>query len=231
MDVISLGGSIVAPDAVDVGFVVQFRAMIQAQVEARKARFVLVVGGGAPARAYQAAAREAATGGGVALSHEAQDWIGVMATRLNAELIKAVMGPLCVDPVVLDPTADPAGNGSVTVAAGWKPGFSTDYDAVVLADRLGAHRIINLSNIAHVYDADPKTNPDAKPVETMSWATLVAMVGTDWVPGANAPFDPVATRRAADLGLTLVVAGGRDVANTQRILNGEDFVGTTVTPS
>jgi uridylate kinase len=116
------------------------------------------------------------------------------------------------------------------MAAGWKPGFSTDYDSVILAERFGAGRILMLSNIPRVYDSDPKINPDARPLDRLSWDEYRRMAGGTWKPGANVPFDPVATVRAAEAGLTVVAAAGRDLANLEAILSGADFVGTVISP-
>ena len=93
------------------------------------------------------------------------------------------------------------------VAAGWKPGWSTDFDAVVLAEKFGADTVINLSNISKVYSADPKLDPEAVPFDRMSWSELKKLVGDTWIPGKNVPFDPVATERAAALRLTVITAG------------------------
>ena len=55
-------------------------------------------------------------------------------------------------------------------------------------------------------------------------------MGEEWVPGKNTPFDPVATRRAAELGMTVIAADGRDLANLEALLDGRPFVGTTIRP-
>ena len=224
--VISLGGSIVAPDRVDEQFLLNFAALIRSFIENdEKQRFILVVGGGGPARAWQKAYR--AINGSLSKDEEA-DWIGIMATRLNAQLIKAVMGEWCTQEVVIDPTQVDPFIGRVMVAAGWKPGFSTDYDAVLLAERFQAPMIINLSNIEKVYTADPKTNPEAKPLDRISWADFKSLVGDDWVPGINLPFDPVASRHAAKIGLKIICAAGKNLENLSKILKGEPFTGTTI---
>jgi uridylate kinase len=226
--VISLGGSIVAPEGPDAAYVAAFAALAREYLAAEpERRLVIVVGGGGPARRWQLAYREA---GGPSEDHEAQDWIGVMATRLNAQLVKAVFGPLCPQDVVTDPTAVSIFMGRVLVAAGWKPGFSTDFDATLLAERFGATRVLNLSNIEKVYDDDPRKNPGAKPIDSISWAGFRAIVGDEWSPGKNAPFDPIASKKAAELGLEVVCASGRDLANLRRILAGESFVGTVIGP-
>jgi uridylate kinase len=224
--VLSLGGSIVAPDGVDERFVKDFVEIIRGCIEAdEKRRFILVVGGGGPARQWQRAYHAVS---GTAATDEEADWIGVMATRLNAQLIKAVMGEWCAQDVVTDPTQVDPLTGRVLVAAGWKPGFSSDYDAVLLAERFQADAVINLSNIEKVYTDDPKKNPNAKPIDTISWADFRAMVGEEWTPGKNVPFDPVASRHAAKIGLKVICAAGKNLENLKKILSGEPFTGTTI---
>ncbi len=231
--VISLGGSIVAPQEPDAGFISSFHKLAVEYLEAADdRRLIIVVGGGGPARIWQKALRDAA---GPAMESpeaaSAQDWIGIMATRLNAQLIKAVFGALCPQDVVIDPTAVNIFMGRIMVAAGWKPGFSTDNDAVLLAEKFGADEVLNLSNIAKVYTDDPRTNPAAKPIDTISWADFRKIVGDSWTPGKNLPFDPVATKRAAELKLRVVCAAGRDLDNLRAILEGrEKFTGTVIGP-
>ena len=128
-----------------------------------------------------------------------------------------------------NPTAeDVSFSGRILVAGGWKPGFSTDTDAVYLAKRFGAKLVINLSNIAKVFTDDPRKNPDAKPIDSISWADFRAMVGDEWVPGKNAPFDPIASKLAQEAGIRVICADGRNTENTLSILRGESFEGTVI---
>jgi len=223
--VISLGGSIVAPDDVDVEFLKKFVSLIRSFIEADMDRhFIFVVGGGAPARRYQNAYREITDN----IKNDEADWIGIMATRLNAQLIRALMSEWCAQEVVTNPCEVEPLTGRVLVAAGWKPGFSTDYDAVLLAERFGADMVINLSNIEKVYTADPKKDPDARPIDKISWKDFRAITGDEWVPGKNVPFDPVASRHSEKIGLKVICAGGKDLENLGKILRGESFVGTEI---
>jgi uridylate kinase len=224
--VISLGGSIVAPGNADGQFLKQFSNLIRGLIEENsERRFIFVVGGGGPARIWQDAYREAC---GDSALHEDADWIGIMATRLNAQLVKAVMAGLCCQDVVTDPTCAEPLKGNVLVAAGWKPGFSSDNDAVLLAERFNAKTVINLSNIEKVYTADPKKDPAARPLDHISWDDFRAMIGDEWVPGKNVPFDPVASRHAHEIGLKVICAAGRNLENLKKIICGGDFTGTTI---
>jgi uridylate kinase len=225
--VISLGGSIIVPDKVDSNFLLAFRAAILEYLE-RKAdsRLIIVCGGGAPAREYQRAYRAVVP----EADADVLDWIGIAATRLNAELLRQLFRELCLEQVITDPTAVSVFPGRILVAAGWKPGFSTDNDAVLLAERFQADTLLNLSNIVKVYTADPKTDPDARPLDSISWKEFQKLVGDTWKPGINVPFDPVATEKAARLKLRVIVAGGRNIDNLKKILYEEKFEGTVIGP-
>ena len=238
--VLSVGGSIIAPDQPDTTFLTKFLRMTVSWLNvSQDRRLILVAGGGAPARVYQAAYRKVCAGKGLLIAglsksttqseNTEADWIGVMATRLNAELLRACYGAIAFEKVITNPLEAPADwRENVMVAAGWKPGFSSDNDAVLLAEKYGADTVVNLSNIAQVYTDDPKKNPDAEPLDRISWADFRKMVGDDWQPGLNVPFDPVASQKAEALGLTVICADGHDVDNTRAILNGNPFIGTTI---
>lgn len=227
--VLSVGGSIIAPDKPDAEFIRSFISLIRAYLaEDPRRKLIIVAGGGAPARIYQEAYRNIL--GEEADSEAEQDWIGIAATRLNARLMKGVFKELAPDEVVTDPSADFNFTGRVLLAAGWKPGFSTDNDAVVLAERFKADTVINLSNISKIYSGDPKTDPDAVPLDSISWKEFRAMVGDRWIPGRNLPFDPVAARLGEKIGLQVITAAGKDIENIRNILYGETFEGSIIHP-
>ena len=226
--VLSVGGSIVAPEYPDVEFVGKFAEMIKDYLSSHKGdKLIFVVGGGGPARIYQKAFRDV-TGTAPDAGTDAADWIGIMATRLNAQFVKACFGDLCKEAVVTDPTQAKAFTGSILLAAGWKPGFSTDNDAVLLAEKFGADTVVNLSNIEKVYTDDPRKNPDAKPLDNISWADFRKMVGDEWTPGKNCPFDPIASKKAESMGLKVICAGGKNLDNIRAILEGKNYTGTTI---
>ena len=226
--VLSVGGSIVAPEYPDTDFVSNFVSMVKDFLSKNPDdRLILVVGGGGPARIYQKAFREV-TGTAESDGTDAADWIGIMATRLNAQFVKACFGDLCKEAVVTDPTVAKDFTGRILLAAGWKPGFSTDNDAVLLAEKFGADTVVNLSNIEKVYTDDPRKNPEAKPLDEISWADFRKMVGDEWVPGKNCPFDPIASKKAQEMGLVVICAGGKNIENTRAILEGKAYTGTTI---
>ncbi|MEK9178433.1 MAG: UMP kinase, partial [Patescibacteria group bacterium] len=92
----------------------------------------------------------------------------------------------------------------------------------------GAKSVVNLSNIDQVYDEDPRKNGNAIPIDKVSWPKFRKIVGDEWIPGMNSPFDPVAAKKAEELGIKVVIMNGKDFENIERYFKGEDFVGTTV---
>lgn len=222
MHVISLGGSIVVPDTIDTAFLSSFKRMVERRVEEGH-RFVIIVGGGKPARLYQDGLKEIGIDDNASL-----DWVGIAATRMNAELLRLAFGKLAYERVVIDPTVTPTTDKSVIIGAGWKPGWSTDYVSVVLAHALGAKHVANLSNIDFVYETDPRTNPDAKKFETLPWADYRALIPAIWTPGFSAPFDPVASAFADEHRIEVAIMNGKNLDNLEQYLDGNTFTGTRI---
>nr|WP_212603987.1 UMP kinase [Entomospira nematocera] len=221
----SLGGSLVSPDGVDVEFLGKFNRLIREYLEKDTQRkVIIVVGGGAPAREYQQAARTLRSD----VHNDELDWIGIAATKLNAQLIKTMFYDLCLEPVVQNPEIDAFSQGRILVGAGWKPGFSSDYDAAVLAHRFGSEILVNLSNISYVYSADPQKDANARPLKNMTWGELTELVGDSWTPGSNLPFDPIAAKFAREHTLRVIVANGKNIENLESILLDKPYEGTLI---
>ena len=222
--ILSVGGSLIVPKAgIDVTFLRDLKKLILKHTKLGK-RFVIVVGGGMTARNYQTAAK-----GVGKLTADDADWLGIHATRLNGHLLRTVFRDVAYPIMIKDPSRPIQNwNEPVLIAAGWKPGWSTDYVATRLAKRLKASTIINLSNIDYVYDKDPNKYKDAKRIETISWKAFREIVGDTWDPGMNVPFDPVASRLADQNGMTVEIVNGSNIKNLDRILSGKSFIGTKI---
>ncbi|MBW2353412.1 MAG: UMP kinase [Deltaproteobacteria bacterium] len=217
--VISLGGSIIVPDGVDIPFLKEFRRII---LDLAEMRFIIICGGGRVCREYQDAARELAQ-----IPEKDLDWIGIRATRLNAELVRSIFAHEAVERIIHDPEEEIDPSRRIVIGAGFEPGSSTDLRAVELAGRFGASRVVNMSNVDHVYTADPRKDSDARKLTHVSWPQFRKLVGDKWSPGLNMPFDPIASRQGERMGLEVIIVG-RDVKNLERLLQGETFRGTTI---
>ena len=197
--ILSVGGSIVIQKSgFDIPFLKKFKKLIVDEV-ARGERFILVIGGGGTARSYQDAGRSMGIKDNTVL-----DWIGIDATIMNAKLVQKLFGELAYKEVITDPRKKVKTTKPVIIAAGWKPGMSTDADGVLLAKTYEVKDLMNLSNIAYVYDKDPNKYKNAKKIEQIDWKTFrKEVVGDTWTPGKSAPFDPIASKKAEKLKLKL----------------------------
>lgn len=224
--VISLGGSLIVPNGgIDSQYLSLFNKFIREKVKSGF-KFFIVVGGGTLARHYIDAGKQVIGD----LTDWDLDWLGIHSTHLNAHLIRTIFRDIA-HPRIIENYKKKITNlkQPVVVAAGWKPGCSTDFDAVVIAHDYGAKIVINMSNITTVFEKDPKLFHDAKPIHSMKWTEFQKIVGTDWKPGSNYPFDPLATKKAIEDKLVVYVVG-KDLENLDKILNGEDFLGTIISP-
>ena len=226
--VVSLGGSLIVPEEIDWKFLKEFRKEIVKQIEKGK-KFVFVTGGGYVAREYQQAASKVTD-----LTRDDMDWLGVHTTRLNAHLIKTIFREYAHPRINKNPRTKEdlvthfKNDEKIMVAAGWRPGWSTDYVATILAERLGAKKMLNLSNIKYVYDKDPREFKDAKKIKEINWKDFRKIVGDEWDPGLSMPFDPIASKHAQEISLEVIIAGGKDIENVGKILDGERFEGTVI---
>jgi len=221
--IISLGGSLVVPDLPDPEFINTFKAVILEEVK-KSRRFVIIVGGGKVCRHYQDALSKT-----IKANNTDLDWIGIYSTRLNAELVRMSFEDLAESEIVLDPSKLSSFTKPIIVGAGWKPGWSTDFDAVMMAEQMGAKKIINLSNTDYVYDSDPKVNSNAKKIEQISWADYRKIIPAEWTySGLNTPFDPIASERAEKNGMTVMIMNGKPIDNLKNALNNEKFMGTVI---
>lgn len=218
--IISLGGSLVAPGEVDSGFLKTFKYCIKKYLN--KNTFYIYVGGGKTARVYQKALLE------FGAKDKERDWIGIAASRMNAEIVKHVFSENVFSEVVIDPTKKIKTVKKIIVGAGYKPGWSTDYVSVLSAKVNGIKTIINLTNIDYVFDKNPTKFPDAKPLKEIDWKNFERIVGNKWSPGLSMPFDPRAAKLAARLKIKVIVINGKYLERLEDFLNNKDFIGTTI---
>lgn len=241
--VISLGGSIICPDGINVSFIKKFRIFIKRRAKTGL-RFVIVLGGGRLSRVYQEAAGKI-----VHVTDEDKDWIGIHATRLNAHLIRTIFKKEA-DPVIID-CCDKIKKlrYPITIASGWRPGWSTDYIAIALAKQFGAKEAIIAGKPSHVFPIRSRARA-ARPVRAlgratsngtgdsqfdtehpfleMSWKKYRGLIPAKWKPGLHSPVDPVGAKLAQKENIAAIVVDGKNLKNFAALLNGKEFQGTII---
>lgn len=219
--VLSLGGGVMVPDKIDTAFLSGFKDLIFSLVKEGR-RFIIMCGGGQTSRSYRDAAKKVA-----GPTEEDLDWVGISATKLNAELLRAVLSGHA-HPRVIEPDKPPRPDKPIMVSSGYLPGRSTDYGTVLLAKHFRSDTVYNLTNVDYVYTGDPKKTKDIEPIPRTTWGELKKFTPPDWSPGMYTPFDPVAAKLARELKMKVIVINGKNIPNLRACLTGQDFKGTVI---
>lgn len=222
----SVGGSLIVPDQIDSTFLTNLKDHVYTET-AKGRRFIIIAGGGKTARRYQEAASHVSE-----LTSDDLDWMGIHATRLNGHLLRTIFRDIAYRVMITNPDEilDINPSEKVIIAAGYRPGCSTDLRAVQIANRVGAKKVINLSNTDYVYTDNPKTNPNATLITDITWSEFRKLIPEDWGPGLSSPFDPVAARQAEQDGIEVAQINGSKLTELNNYLAGENFIGTRIHP-
>lgn len=218
--VLSLGGSIIVPDKIDVNFLKKFRKTIISLLP--KYKFIIVCGGGKVCRDYISAAKNIKK-----LNDEVYDVLGIKLTEANAQLILSILYDVSHKEIHPNYNKEIKFE-NVLIGCGFLPGTSTDYDAVMFAKNHNSDTVINLSNIESVYDKDPKKYKNTKKIKKISWKNFRKLVGNKWKAGLNLPFDPVASKKCEQLGIKVAIMDGRNLDNFKNYLERKEFKGTLI---
>ena len=227
--IVALGGSILsAGKDEDRAMWLGKLRQLAVHLEGNGRKMGLVVGGGAPARNAINLAR-------LSINERYRlDNVGIAATRLNATILQQMLLEIGCDvcPIIPTKTSDAAdllNEHSFVIMGGTNPGHTTDAVAVALARDCGASHCVIATNVSHVYDSDPKSNPDAKPFDEITLSQLSAITGTEALgPGESAAVDPVAVNWAIEACINLAVLDGRDLDRLENAIEGRGFVGTLI---
>lgn len=221
--VVSLGGSVLVPGDDDARYLRDLATLMR-EVSS-DLRLFAVAGGGKIARYYIETGRE------LHIPEPSLDGLGIAVTRINARLLGAALKGLA--------NREPAGTYAeaarlgrryrIVLMAGTRPGHTTDRVSASLARVVRAARIVNATSVDGVYSADPKSHPDARLLERITFEDLVRLAGSGHrAAGPSVVFDPVAARVLARDRIPLRVVHGRDLEALRAAILGEPFRGTLV---
>ncbi len=219
--VLSVGGSLLnngKPDA-------DMAAKIAGALKSAGLPLGIVCGGGQQARKKAEKARKKSG------SEFEADLAGIKITYKNADCLRKALGPEAGVKVFKDFKAarKAALSQKYVLMGGTIPGITTDADSALLAEALGAKRLVNLSNTA-IYDSDPRTNPQAKKFSRMGYDELIslALKGDQRKAGTHFVFDMLACSLIARSKIETHFVDGRDLAQIQAAVLGQAHVGTVV---
>ena len=118
---------------------------------------VIVTGGGKIARFYINLSRE------LGLDESGLDLTGIQVSHLNAKLLIAGLGDLCypITPKNLEEISLALISDKIIITGGIYPGQSTNATSALIAERIGAIKFFNATDVDGIYDSDPRTNANA----------------------------------------------------------------------
>lgn len=221
--VLSVGGSCINPDGIpDIKFVTDLAKLLKKSPH----NFGILTGGGKAARIYAEAARK------LGASEFDADEVAILSTRQNAMLLLNAVKDIAY-PVILHDFNDArkaATLSRIVIMGGTIPGITTDTDAALFAEAIGAHRLVNISNVSGIYDRDPKKDPKAKKYDTMYFDELVAIASEadKRKAGTNFVFDILACKLVARSKIETHFVS-KDIEEIKKAINGRKHSGTVVT--
>lgn len=190
----------------------------------KRNRLVIVTGGGSTARRYITAARQ------LGASEFACDQIGIRVSRLNASLLAAGLGELVFPRILESPDSmvESIGSGLITIMGGLQPGQSTNAVAALAAEAMRADLLVNATDVAGVYTADPRKSPNAKRLDEVTPEQLIAILSTEGIrAGEYDLMDPLAIRIIQRSKLPTVIVDGRNTSNVEKAMQGKR-IGTRI---
>jgi uridylate kinase len=118
---------------------------------------IIVTGGGKIARFYINLSRE------MGLDEAGLDLTGIMVSHLNAKLLIAGLGDICypATPKNLEEISTALISEKIIITGGIYPGQSTNATSALIAERTGAIKFFNATDVDGIYDSDPRTNSNA----------------------------------------------------------------------
>jgi uridylate kinase len=181
----------------------------------------LVIGGGNIFRGMAGAAQ--------GMDRAQADYMGMLATVMNALAMQSALEQLGVptrvqsaiemnevcEPVVRRRAERHLEKGRIVIfAAGvGSPYFTTDSGAALRAAEMRCDALLKGTSVDGIYDSDPKTNPDAKRFETVSYDKVLA--------DNLKVMDASAVALCRDNDIPIVVFSIREKGNLARVLAGE----------
>ena len=149
----------------------------------RGVEIAVVVGGGNIFRGMKNSAR-------LGMDQASGDYVGMLATVMNAVCLQCALKKIEVEcrvmtAIAMNQIAEPyyrhkavrhleKGRVVIFAAGTGNPFFTTDTASALRASEIGADVMLMAKNgVDGVYTDDPKTNPDAKKLDTISYADII----------------------------------------------------------
>lgn len=221
--VFSLGGSLIVPEKIDTEFLKSFRDVLKKNTDRYK--FIVVCGGGTTARKYISALEE------IGADVKSQGFAGISATRMNARFMSYIFGidPENGIPHKISEIKRYLKKQDVVFCGALAYGEheTSDTTSVEVAEYFNAE-FINLTDVAGLYDKNPKKFRNAKLIKEITWQKLYDLANQiEFKPGQHFVIDQTASKMMLDKKIPGYIIG-KDMNQLDNFLNKREFTGTTI---
>jgi len=251
--VISLGGSLIIPDKIDVKFLKEFKKVIKKNT--KKYKFVIVCGGGNIARKYISALKTEK------INEKFQSFSGISATRMNARFMNYFFNQDSKKgiPMKMKQVKKYLKKQDIVFcgALEYHPNQTSDSTSAKIAENLKTI-FINLTNVQGLYDKDPKElcksrlpseaikevdkqcrkgrlsegnhgcPRNAKFIPKISWKEFYKISKKiKFQPGQHFVLDKTAAKIILENKIKTYILG-KDLRNLDNVLNNKEFKGTKI---
>ncbi|GAH60729.1 unnamed protein product, partial [marine sediment metagenome] len=220
---LSLGGSLIIPDKVDIKYLKEFKKTILKNT--KKYKFIIACGGGSVARKYISALKKSGK------NEKFQSLSGISATRMNARFMNYFFGmePEHGIPHTKSTLKKYLKKQNIVFcgALEYKPNQTSDSTAAQLARKYKTI-FINLTNVKGLYDKNPKKYKNAKFIKEISWKDFDKKANeSKHQPGQHFVLDQTASKIILEEKIPTYIIGD-DMDQLDNILRGKDFKGTLI---
>jgi len=221
--VLSLGGSLIIPDDVNIAYLKNFKETILRNTNEFK--FIIVCGGGSTARKYISALRE------VGINEKLQSLSGISATRMNARFMNYFfnINPEHGIPHTMKILKKYIRKQDIIFcgALEYKPNQTSDSTATSIAKKFHTD-FINLTDVQGVHDKNPKEFKDAKFIPKISWKDFYKMAHQKkFKPGQHFVLDQTASEMILKYKIPTYILG-KDMKQLENVLKNKKFRGTII---
>ena len=190
-------------------------------------RMVVVTGGGSLARRYIEIGRS------LGINESLLDMLGILASRLNAQLLASALSDIAYLPIPTDinATLSAWATGRLVIVGGFQPGQSTATVAMLVSEALGIKNLVDCANVDAVYTSDPRRDPTARRLERVTVDELMGILRSRTAAGTYDLLDPWALSIAKRGGITIHVVSCNNPDALRRLISEGVGAGTVITPS
>ena len=217
--VLSLGGSLIIPNKIDVNFLDKFKKTILKNT--KKYKFIIVCGGGSIARTYISALKD----------KKLQSFSGISATRMNARFMSYFfnINPKEGIPHTTKSLLKTIKKQDIVFvgALEYKPNQTSDSTSAQIAKHFKTE-FINLTNVSGLHNKNPKKFKNAKLISKISWEEFDKMANKKaFKPGQHFVLDQTASKIILKNKIPTYILG-QNMKNLDNLLNNKKFKGTTI---